>query len=307
MADPPNRLQAGPFGQPGRWFKGNLHIHSTRSDGRLTPDEVIDWHRERGYHFLAITDHEVLSEPRTVAGGFITLGGIELEGIDPVSGLYHLVGLGLDRPLDLEQVWRKVVPLQDTTDLLRAAGGLVFLAHPYWSGQMSKDLLDLEGCLGLEVFNGACEADTGKEYSTVHWDDLLAAGRRWWGLAVDDAHWRNGDNDAGRGWVWVKAAELTHEAILDALEEGCFYASSGPRIHDLVWEPAERTVHVRCDPSTAIDFAGNGKYCWRVTAPPGETLTEASHKLRKRQTYVRVSCRDPDGHWAWSNPIFVKP
>ncbi len=307
MADPPIRLRVGPFGQPGRWFKGNLHIHSTRSDGRLTPEEVIDWHRERGYHFLALTDHEVLSEPRTVDDGFVTLGGIELEAIDPGSGLYHLVGLGLERELGLEQLWRKVIPIQETADHLRAAGARVFVAHPYWSGQRSQDLMDLASCFGLEVYNGACEADTGKEYSLVHWDDLLAAGRRWWGLAADDAHWRNGDNDAGRGWVWVKAATLSQGAILESLEQGFFYASSGPQIHDLVWEPAERTVHVRCDPSTAIDFTGNGKYCRRVTAPPGETLTEASYELRKRQTYVRISCRDTDGHWAWSNPIFVKP
>jgi histidinol phosphatase-like PHP family hydrolase len=56
---------ANPFSLPGSWFKGNLHVHSTASDGKLTPDQVIDWHRRRGYHFLALTDHGVLSEART--------------------------------------------------------------------------------------------------------------------------------------------------------------------------------------------------------------------------------------------------
>jgi hypothetical protein len=171
---------------------------------------------------------------------------------------------------------------------------------------MSKDLLDLEGCFGLEVYNASCGVVDGKGLSSVHWDDLLAAGRQLWGLAVDDAHWQpNYPDDAGLGWVWVKAAALTQEAILDALEQGYFYASSGPQIHDLRLDAERGRVHVRCSASVAIDFIGNGKYSRRVTAPPGETLTEANYRLREHQRYVRVACQDPQGYWAWSNPIFL--
>ena len=46
-----------PFSLPGRFYRGNLHTHSTRSDGRLEPEEVIGRYRERGYDFLALTDH----------------------------------------------------------------------------------------------------------------------------------------------------------------------------------------------------------------------------------------------------------
>ena len=92
---------ANPFALQGHWFKGNLHTHSTASDGLLTPEEVIDWYRSRGYHFLALTDHRVLSEARSVADDFILLSGIEADGIDPAIGLYHLIGLGFERPPDL--------------------------------------------------------------------------------------------------------------------------------------------------------------------------------------------------------------
>ena len=37
-----------PFAEPGQWFKGSLHTHSSASDGELTPDEVIAWYRQRG-------------------------------------------------------------------------------------------------------------------------------------------------------------------------------------------------------------------------------------------------------------------
>ena len=44
-----------------RWFKGNLHTHSLWSDGNDFPDMIADWYRERGYHFLALSDHNILS------------------------------------------------------------------------------------------------------------------------------------------------------------------------------------------------------------------------------------------------------
>ncbi|HVU14003.1 MAG TPA: hypothetical protein VHD90_22145, partial [Phototrophicaceae bacterium] len=46
-----------PFDKPGRFYRGNLHTHSTRSDGRLSPELVCRFYREAGYDFLAITDH----------------------------------------------------------------------------------------------------------------------------------------------------------------------------------------------------------------------------------------------------------
>jgi hypothetical protein len=45
-----------------RWWKGNLHTHSLWSDGDQFPEMIADWYQTRGYHFLALTDHNVLSE-----------------------------------------------------------------------------------------------------------------------------------------------------------------------------------------------------------------------------------------------------
>jgi hypothetical protein len=293
---------ADPFSQPGRWFKGCLHTHSDASDGRRTPEQVVDWYRQRGYHFLALTDHRHWSEARALDDEFITIDGIELDGIDPQAGLFHLVGLGLNQPPDLGG--EAGASLQVSIDRLREAGGLVILAHPYWSGQMSKDLLGMDGCLGLEIYNGGCEVDDAKGFSAVHWDDLLAAGRRLWGLAVDDAHWRTGDRDAGLGWVWVKAAALTRAAILEGLEKGHFYASSGPEIEELRLEGDQ--LQVRCSPAVAIDFVGDTYLSRRVMAPTGETLTAASYRIKQMQRYVRVACQDVRGRWAWSNPVFYE-
>ena len=294
---------ANPFTQPGTWYKGSLHIHSTASDGERTPQEVIAWYRDRGYHFVAFTDHMVLARGQQLDDGFVVLGGIEVHGTDPQSGDYHIVGLGLNAPPDLLG-WPHT-PLQGAIDGLRAVGALVALAHPYWTGQMSRDLVPLQGAFALEVYNGGCEVDDARGISAVHWDDLLAAGQRLWGLAVDDVHWRSGDHDAGLGWVWVKAAELNEAAILQALEQGYFYASCGPRLLNLEFDPEQGLVRVLCSPAVHIDFVGNGPCSRRIAAPPGETLSEAVHRVDAWQRYVRVACQDSQGRWAWSNPIFL--
>lgn len=45
-----------------RWWKGNLHTHSFWSDGDDFPEMVMQWYRTHGYHFLALSDHNVLPQ-----------------------------------------------------------------------------------------------------------------------------------------------------------------------------------------------------------------------------------------------------
>lgn len=45
-----------------KWWKGNLHTHSLWSDGDDYPEMIADWYKQRGYHFLALTEHHVMAE-----------------------------------------------------------------------------------------------------------------------------------------------------------------------------------------------------------------------------------------------------
>lgn len=65
-----------------RWYKGNLHTHSLWSDGNDFPEMIVDWYASRGYNFLALSDHNILSqgekwidETRTSSKGAI--GGLK--------------------------------------------------------------------------------------------------------------------------------------------------------------------------------------------------------------------------------------
>lgn len=288
-----------PFSLPGHWFKGNLHTHTSQSDGRATPDEAIAWYRQRGYDFIAVTDHWVLTPgQRLPSGDFVTLTGAELDGPG-----YHLLALGLSR-LPAESVPRTA---QAIVDAVREAGGLCFFAHPYWTNQPSTEIAPVQGVVGLEIYNGVCEEEVGRGYSCVHWDELLCRGHRFWGVAVDDTHWHGPEQ--GRGFIMVRAASLDERSILDALRQGYFYASTGPVLHDLQVVHRDEggpLLRVRCSPCQHIIIYTSSYLGRRFTAENGALLDGAVYPLRREYDFVRVECRDAAGRSAWSNPIFME-
>ncbi|MCZ7546512.1 MAG: hypothetical protein M5R40_24625 [Anaerolineae bacterium] len=87
------------FRKPGRWLRVNTHAHTVNSDGTYTPEEAVARYRDTlRYHALAITDHRHATPvDGLVADGedFCVIPGNELDGVDPETGMYHLVALGV--------------------------------------------------------------------------------------------------------------------------------------------------------------------------------------------------------------------
>ncbi len=294
---------ADPFAAPGKWYKGNLHTHTTESDGALDPAEVVRRYRDAQYDFLALTDHgrvTVAADPSE--GAPLLLLGTEMDGDSSELGeRYHILAFGLseacqvpDRPKVAEAIaWAK------------QHGGEAVVAHPYWSGLALPDLLRCEGNSGIEIFNTGCHYELAKGYSTVHWDDLLGSGHRAWGFAVDDSHHgvrEHRPTDTARAWIMVKASALTQDAIMESIRSGLFYSSWGPTIHEMAVTGAE--VRAVTSPVKEINFIAQRWAGGSFTAPEGETLTSAVFPLRGHENYLRVECRDAEGRWAFSNPIF---
>jgi hypothetical protein len=297
---------ANPFTAPGNWYKGNLHTHTTQSDGALDPSEVIRRYRDAGYDFLVLTDHHTVTQVEGASDDdFLLLLGTELNGDrGEVAESVHIVAVGLREPV--------VVPESPTVPeaiaWAKEHGGEALIGHPYWSGLVAADLARWEGHLGIEIFNTGCHYEIAKGYSVVHWDDLLGRGLRPWGFAVDDSHHRLSENhplDTARAWVMVKATELSREAILDSLRSGLFYSSWGPTIHEV--SLADGQVTARTSPARKISFVAQRWAGQSFTAAAERTLGEATYRLRGHELYLRVECRDEQGRWAWSNPIFAGP
>lgn len=295
-------IYQNPFALPGRFYRGNAHTHSTHSDGEQSLEERFEAYRARGYDFLVMTDHHTVNPvDHCSRDGFLAISGTELHPGNPYGGeTYHIVGIGVNQPIDCEGLGPNEV-----LAAIEDQSGVAVLAHPYWCGHGLADFVDLRGYVGIEVYNTTCCRSIGKGYSETHWDDLLDRVGPVVGLAVDDCH--RVTADAFRGWVMVRAADLTEGAVLDALRAGAFYSTQGPVIHDMRVEPTDEGPCLRVETSPARRIAFKARaYCGHcVDAGDGQLLERAECVMRPEQLYLRLEVTGPDGTKAWSNPFFV--
>ncbi len=294
------------FDKNGSWYRGVLHIHSNKSDGALSVEELISFYKSHGYDFLAITDHHIVADSQPFAKeGLLLIPGIEIIGKTSTDKGLHLVAL--DVPIGFEPP--KPCDAQEAINMAREIGGEVVIAHPYWSDLTSQDLLSFSGYIGIEVFNTITHRGFGKGVSITQWDEILGTGRNVYGFAVDDAHFipqyfGGFENDALGGWVMVKAPSLKKEDIMGAIRKGDFYASCGPQFLD--FKSSDGLFKVKCSPVRSISFICNPGYRSRRIEKQDGELTEAEFKPNGEIRWVRVECRDKEGNGAWLNPYFVE-
>jgi len=287
-----------PFRAPGRWWKGNLHVHTSNSDGALTPADMAARYRQAGYDFICLTDHGKV----TPIDGLSSEEFLVIPGEEGSAEGFDLVEVNVKRSF---QPLARQKGAQALIDAVRAEGGEVILAHPYFSALGTEDPVRLSGYLGLEVFNTSVEHNLGKGNSAIYWDYLLARGESVLGFATDDAHWHFNDhrpNDTAVSSVMVKAPALAVSAILDALRRGLFYSTTGPIIHDIALDGPRLTV--KSSPVRSINFIARGGAGERFTALGDSPLAHAAYTLKGKERYVRVECADALGRAAWSNPFF---
>ena len=219
-------------------------MHTTNSDGELAPRALARHYGRAGYDVVALTDHWHRSEAPS-SPELVVLPGVELNCLLPEERDGHVLGIGIERdPTELEGERRD---LAATGDWIVGAGGVAYLAHPYWTGARSGAIELPPSITGIEVFNAGCELEVGRGLSSVHWDELLQAGRICPALVTDDSHHPGFDSD--HAWTWIRA-ERNRESILDALRTGRFYGSTGPLIHDV--ETTDAGVVVRCTPARSV-------------------------------------------------------
>lgn len=300
------------FSRPGRFWRGNLHTHSTLSDGALAPEEVCRRYRAEGYDFLALTDHFIGQYGYPIAdtvpfrsNSFTTILGAEVHSGAMANGdLWHLVAVGL--PADFTPPhapgFHPVEGQESAAELARRAreaGAFVAIAHPQWSGLTQADARTIDAAHAVEIYNHGCAAgcDRGDGFHML--DLLLSEGRALTAIATDDAHFTEPDHFGG--WVMVKAEANEPEALLDALKAGHFYSSQGPELRGV--EMGRDSLTVRATAVAAVIVQGHAS---AATAVHGNSMTEATVPLDRfrRSPWLRVTVIDRAGRRAWSNPIW---
>ena len=301
------------FTKPGRFFRGNLHTHSTRSDGVIDPAEVCRRYHAEGYDFISLTDHFVGEYDYPITdttpfrtGGFTTILGAELHSGAMHNGeIWHILAVGL--PADFAPSNAPgflALPDQETGPEIatraRAAGAFVAVAHPQWSGMSLDDARSVDAAHAVEIYNHGCAIGCDRPDGFHTLDLLLSEGRNLTLCATDDAHFYEPDHFGG--WVMVKATANEPELLLEALKAGDYYSSQGPEIRAVHVE--ENEVIVESSAVGTVSVMGHGS---AAIGAHGDAMTSARIPLDKfaHSDWIRVSVMDRAGKRAWSNPIWL--
>ena len=307
-AAPPKRLH---------WYKGNTHTHTVNSDGDSTPDEVVRWYRERDYNFLVLSDHNFL----TNVEGLNALHGADEKFIvirgEEVSDTFnrkpiHINGLNVEQTVKPQGGKSVVEVMQRNVNAIRQVRGVPHINHPNYGWMMTADdLKQVENYRLFEIYNGHPEVNNfgggGKPGLEEMWDVILSSGKLLYGIAVDDAHvfkkpWDKSAPRPGQGWIFVRAEKLSSASILEAMERGDFYASTGVELTD--YQVSEKSITI------IINEERTSKYRIQFIGKNGQLLSEAIaspavYQFRGDEAYVRARIIESNGKLAWTQPVML--
>lgn len=294
-----------------KMLKGGLHCHTTRSDGKIPPDETIRIYKEHDFDFLSLTDHRKYNFATYAPDvDLLIVPGMEMDYNMPEHGglcrhCFHEVVIGpvegngyvQDQKFERPDV-KDQFELQPYLDEIHANNNLTIYCHPGWSTTSAREFEQLKGNVAMEIWNTECVRGFDMDKDAMYWDELLRQGIRIWGVATDDTHKYEG---VCQGWVRVNA-EKNVDSILNAIKNGAFYSSCGPEIYDFYVEDGKAVI--KCSPAKMIRF----HYGYRpnvVKRAEDELLTAAETAVGETHTYIRASITDEQGRMAWTNPIYL--
>jgi len=299
----------------GEWYRGNTHTHTVNSDGDVALDVAVRWYLEHGYQFVALTDHdyrtpvEGLNAVYGAPGKFLVLAGVE------VTDKIHLTAINVTRSVGPQGGETVVDMINRNARAIRDAGGLAIVCHPNYEWALSAEPLAAAEVTHFELFNaspgvhnwGGSDSPSTEEM----WDKVLSNGRVIYGVASDDTHDFAGEFSAarahpGRGWIVVKAPELSPAALLAAIERGDFYASTGVQLKS--YELTDDEMRLELKPDTPYrDTRFRTCFIGRdgVVLKRDGSL-KPSYRFQGDELYVRARVEESNGTVAWTQPVFLK-
>ena len=278
------------------FFKGNLHTHTTCSDGKHTPEEVLREYADGGYDFIALTDHWKVGRERKFEN-LLVIPGVEYDFTFDTQVL-HLVSLLPDARCG-DEIHRGM-PHTAVIDHVNACGGVPIAAHPAWSLNTPDFLASLNGVEIAEVYNTLSdEPINARRGDSAQVLDVTAAnGKLFRYVAADDSHFYVGEQC--RSYIMLQAEELSVKGVLAAIRAGSFYASQGPKFLDVELDGSK--LIVRTTPVNLFTFSSN-KYWVAGRCRTGKDMTENIYEIQPAEKFIRCEIADEHGNRAWLSPI----
>lgn len=277
------------WSRPG--LRGNLHAHSTQSDGRAAPQAMLNTCARHGHGFAMLSDHDRWTSATELAA-FDSHGMVLLPGQEVSKDGEHILQVGGVAPVVPESDRQRVI------DAIVATGGLAVMNHPNWFREQDhctqERLMALRGYTGIEVVNAVIGELEGDPYAFNRWDRLLGHGRRVWGFANDDAH---GVEQLGQAWNTVYPRTADAAGVIAALAAGRFVASTGLDVAALHVDGDVAEIHCP-DADRILAITDWGR---RLAVANGPRLR--AH-LPAKCTYLRFACLGAGERGAWTQPLF---
>lgn len=325
-----------------KFYKANLHCHSTNSDGRMPVERLKEEFKKRGYQIVAFTDHEHLIDNSYLDDeDFLTITSCEvaikefpdqstmknygmrvchlnfyaLDQHNTVTPCYnsvydHFKNPNIEPLIKFEGEYERVYSADGINDMIKTAkekGFIVAYNHPFWSLENARQYLGYEGLFAVEVYNHANAVGGGNDYCINVLDDFLRDGKRIFCTMCDDCHEIRGtegaDSDMFGGFIMINADKLDYDTIMRELQNGNFYASQGPEIYSLVRDGD--MVRVKTSPAARISLSTAGRRTKAVNAGPNETVCEAKFSVRPDDGYFRITVMDKSGKYAHTQAYYI--
>ena len=322
------------------FYKANLHCHSTYSDGKLTVDELKTAYKQHGYSIIAFTDHEhVIDNSRLNDESFLAITSCEIAvkefadqstlknfdmqvghfnfyALDPhnvetpcYSSIYdHYVTEETKSLISFDKEYERRYSADNVNEIIREAikkGFIVSYNHPSWSLENATRYLDYDNLFAVEIYNTGCQRLGFCDDEHV-FDDMLRAGKRIFCTACDDNHnthpFDSPKNSSFGGWVCINAERLDYGIVMQALQKGDFYASTGAEILSLTQDGDKVTIETSpCQKITLITRGRRTQTAFATTEP----LTKATFTLAENDGYFRIRVEAEDGKKAYTQTYGV--
>lgn len=308
-------------------FKANFHTHTTGSDGRITPHDVVDRYRAQGHSILAITDHSRVTwpwtafsalEPSSLSRNTFETGDLESADLnyqdrDPAAlGMLAVQGNELSSHNHIGSFFtdHNGTPTEEASlEAIGRKGGMAMINHPGRYDRPLEFYIDLyrrfPHLFGLEIFN------QGNRYpgDRQKWDQILMRllpERIVWGYSNDDMHY---SSHLGRNWSIMFMPELSEQALRTAFANGTSYFVYSPHRQQPPLPPVINTINVDhnrgiisidADNYESIEWISDGRIIHH-----GSHLKLADHN-RQLGRYVRAMLRGRADSAAGTQPFALR-
>ncbi len=292
--------------------KGNVHTHTTLSDGGSSPEQTIAWYRSHGYQFLALTDHNILSKPSRYASlqepSFALISGEEIT-MTGKGRQVHVNALCTQTRIPGGNFGSAAAALSTAISQVRMQGGVAIVNHPNFDWALTAaDVTDARDAALLEIASGHpyvhSAGDATHPSHESLWDIALSSGADFMGVGVDDEHHIDVSSDPpatpGRAWIATFGDVTEPGPICAALALGDLYASTGVDLRRIAVHDRRYEVEA-VQPHTTVVFIGQGG---RELARHANTHGPVAYTLQGDEGYVRARLELADKR-AWTPAVRV--